>query len=68
MIIWLPIIISVLILSGSIIHMASKTDNSVPEQIIETVLKAEGINIDFSDLNTTPIEPAAGQKPLDVPD
>lgn len=43
-----PIFILILFLGGLIVHKEMNTIDSVPEQIIEKTLEAEGVVVDFS--------------------
>lgn len=46
---WIPILMAILLLSGVGVHKYMGKNDSIPEQMIERVLKVEGINIDFSE-------------------
>lgn len=45
---WVAIIIAVLMLAGVGVHELSHKNDTPVEQTIEAILKAEGVDIDFS--------------------
>ena len=42
------IVVTVLLIMGAFVHVASKTNDSPLEQIIEDALRIEDVNVDFS--------------------
>lgn len=47
---WIPIILAVLLVGGVVTHKVAHTNDSVPEQLIESVIKLEsGMDVDFSE-------------------
>ena len=45
---WVPILIAVLMLVGAGVHRYTHQNDSAVEQVVEEVLKVEGVDIDFS--------------------
>lgn len=45
---WTAIIVVILLIGGMVAHKVSGKNDSSTEQVIETLLKAENVDVDFS--------------------